>query len=178
MALQNLTGAVPAPTARLGFRPLLPADAGWLAAGWGRAGFAARVGESRPTDVAEVAALLERRRRAGDLDFAIELHGAARAAGRLALQRLDLEAGSAEIEVELLDPGMRGSGLGGEAAHALLAFARDRLGLVRVFATIAASNAPSLAVARRLGFEPRRRSLPTPVRSAVITMVWCGATRD
>ena len=65
----------------------------------------------------------------------------------------------------------QGRGLAAEAASAAMDFAVDRLGWAEVVHNIAADNAPSQALARRLGSIPLREAmLPDPVNKPVI--VW------
>ena len=69
-------------------------------------------------------------------------------------------------EVEIgwrLHPDAWGHGYATEAGRAALAAARDELGLERIIAVIDPGNAPSLAVARRLGMS-HERTLPHPQR--------------
>lgn len=58
----------------------------------------------------------------------------------------------------VLAPDMHGKGYATEAGKAALAWGRDRLGPVRVACMIRPGNAPSLAVAARLGFTAYRRT--------------------
>jgi RimJ/RimL family protein N-acetyltransferase len=57
-----------------------------------------------------------------------------------------------EIGYKVFEP-FRGRGLATEAARALMAWAREEHGIRRFILSIAPSNEPSLAIARRLGFE-------------------------
>ena len=59
-----------------------------------------------------------------------------------------------EIEVEwVVKPGARGKGIALEAARAAIAYAFDRLQLDRICALVDAENAPSIAIANRLGMR-------------------------
>jgi RimJ/RimL family protein N-acetyltransferase len=57
-----------------------------------------------------------------------------------------------EVGYKVFEP-FRGRGLATEAARALMAWAREEHGVRRFILSIAPSNEPSLAIARRLGFE-------------------------
>ena len=65
----------------------------------------------------------------------------------------------------------QGRGLAAEAASAAMDFAVDRLGWTEITHAIAADNAPSQALARRLGSAPLREAmLPDPINRPVT--VW------
>ncbi len=57
-----------------------------------------------------------------------------------------------EIGYKVFEP-FRGRGLATEAVRALMAWAREEHGVRRFILSIAPSNEPSLAIARKLGFE-------------------------
>jgi RimJ/RimL family protein N-acetyltransferase len=59
----------------------------------------------------------------------------------------------------LIDRDFRGQGYGYEACRAILDFAFDRLELDEVYARIDGGNAPSVHLARRLGFAERSDGL-------------------
>lgn len=83
--------------------------------------------------------------------------------GSLGFHAWDRMASSAYLSWELVPP-YRGRGLAQEAARAIISYGFETLGLEAILAEVHPSNAPSITLARRLGFAPAgvsNRVLPT-----------------
>lgn len=83
--------------------------------------------------------------------WGVRCTGSDRLVGHAEIKRTD-EAGGHEI-IYALHPGHWGTGLGGELAEALVAYGFGPLRLPEVHATVAAENAASLTLLKRIGFR-------------------------
>jgi RimJ/RimL family protein N-acetyltransferase len=105
----------------------------------------------------------EYRRRDDDFVFIIEQRGgAASPIGQVALYHIDRQRRSGEFGRLMIGAAeARGQGLAREAARALLAAARDRLGLEEVHLEVRAENARAIALYAACGFQVVGRTAPT-----------------
>jgi RimJ/RimL family protein N-acetyltransferase len=85
--------------------------------------------------------------------FAICRHAAEECIGTVSLRRIDMENGTAETGIGLLDAADRGHGLGTEAKALLMSYAFDILGLHAVSCTIASVNTRSIRAVERQGYR-------------------------
>lgn len=97
-----------------------------------------------------------------------------RAIGVAGLYSVDRINGNAEMGVSIVEPRLRGRGLGREAHRLLLAYGFDHLGLDRIYGHIKADNLPALRLAQAVGFtvegtlRGHRRRAGTPVDLVIV----------
>ena len=164
-------------TQRLDLRWLTPGDAGLMLAIWNDPGFLEHVGDRgiRTVDEAERALIegpLRLYREHGYGPYRLSLRGTDTAIGICGLFRRD-GLDDPDIGFALL-PEYCGKGYAEEAARAVVAHARDGLGLTRLTAIVSPGNAASIRLIRNIGldFERMHRMPADSEDVALYSVAW------
>ena len=73
--------------------------------------------------------------------------------GNVVLDQIDRRLGTARLSMYIGEPDARGQGHAAPALEQAIAYARDELGLFKLWLTVHAENGPALAAYRRAGFQ-------------------------